>query len=190
MLNVEFSGADRLVEGLDAAVTAATPQEIAGGVKDCLCRLLSEAALDLPTAVQMPGAESYGRHLLYRSDDHGYVIVAMAWGPGQGTPVHDHAGIWCVEGVWKGELEVVQYDLEESDGSRCRFQRHETVIAGPGSAGALIPPFEYHTLTNSLPGETTITLHIYGRDLEECSIFVPLSDGWYERQTRTLSYAH
>ncbi len=27
----------------------------------------------------------------------------MTWGPGQGTPLHDHAGIWCVEGVVEGK---------------------------------------------------------------------------------------
>ena len=46
--------------------------------------------------------------------EHGYSVVAMTWGPGQGTPLHDHSGLWCVEGVWHGELEITQYELLES----------------------------------------------------------------------------
>ena len=42
----------------------------------------------------------------------------MTWGPGQGTPLHDHAGMWCVEGVLEGRIEVARYDLlDERDGT-------------------------------------------------------------------------
>jgi predicted metal-dependent enzyme (double-stranded beta helix superfamily) len=38
-------------------------------------------------------------------------VIAMSWGPGQGTPLHDHDAMWCVEGVWLGELEITRYEL-------------------------------------------------------------------------------
>ena len=43
----------------------------------------------------------------------------MTWGPGQRTALHDHAGIWCVEGVMEGEMEVIRYELleEGADGA-------------------------------------------------------------------------
>ena len=46
-----------------------------------------------------------------------YSAIVMTWGPGQGTAVHDHGGLWCVEGVVDGEIAVTQYDVEpEPDG--------------------------------------------------------------------------
>jgi len=184
-----FGGLGQLTTLLDRAAAGADAERITAEVKEGLEELLVDGSLELPDAARRPGAERYGRHLLYRSDRFGYVVVAMAWGPGQGTPLHDHAGIWCVEGVCEGRLEVTQFDLLDSAGDRFRFEPQEATVAGPGSAGRLIPPFEYHTIRNALPAATSTTLHVYGCDLESCSIFEPLPDsGWYRRVTRHLDY--
>jgi predicted metal-dependent enzyme (double-stranded beta helix superfamily) len=189
MQQVAFNGIERLVEVLDRGVARGDAEAITQAIKDGLCGLIREGGVELPPQVRRPGTDSYGRHLLYRSDEHGYVVVAMAWGPGQGTPVHDHAGIWCVEAVCEGEMTVVQYDLVEQDGERFRFEPQGTVQSGPGAGGALIPPFDYHTLANAGENVTAITLHVYGRDLERCAIFEPLPDGWHRRLFKDLSYS-
>ncbi len=188
MQAVSFAGSDRLVSTLDACVAEPTTEAITAAVKDGLCGLILDRTLDLPAVVQAPGAESYARRLLYRSDRHGYVVVAMAWGPGQGTPLHDHAGIWCVEAVWRGEMQVVQYDLVEQVGELFRFEPQGSVQSGPGAGGALIPPFEYHTLSNAVPGATSVTLHVYGHDLERCAVFEREREGWYRRHFKDLAY--
>ena len=41
----------------------------------------------------------------------------MTWGPGQGTPVHDHGGLWCVEGVVEGQIAVTRYDVQPQPAS-------------------------------------------------------------------------
>ena len=183
-----FTGAEQLISALDEACTQATDEAVALRVKDQLEYLLRSGSIQLPQGATVPGEDSYGRHLLYASEEHGYHIVSMAWGAGQGTPLHDHAGVWCVEGVWTGNMEVVQHELLEEDGDRCRFDRKDRVHAGPGNCGSLIPPFEHHTLANADPSSTSVTLHIYGAELTECSIFEPLGDGWYQRQLKPLTY--
>ncbi len=97
----------------------------------------------------------------------------MTWAPGQGTPIHDHCGLWCVEGVWQGQLEITRYELEEEDGDRARFSKHETLMAGTGSAGSLLPPHEYHTIRNPQPDRVSISLHVYQRAMGTCSTFEP-----------------
>jgi predicted metal-dependent enzyme (double-stranded beta helix superfamily) len=112
----------------------------------------------------------------------------MTWGPGQGTPLHDHAGMWCVEGVLQGEIDVTQYDLVEQRDGLYRFRREGSIQAHIGNAGALIPPFEYHTITNSSATGKAVTLHVYAGEMTHCTVFAPHGDSWYERQERALSY--
>jgi predicted metal-dependent enzyme (double-stranded beta helix superfamily) len=112
----------------------------------------------------------------------------MTWGPGQRTALHDHAGIWCVECVVDGQMEITQYDLLSEDGGTFRFSQQKRVSAARGSAGCLIPPFEYHTLANASAANTSITLHVYGGEMDHCHVFEPAGDGSYRRVTRALSY--
>lgn len=83
---------------------------------------------------------------------------------------------------------MTQYELLESEGERCFFEPRTNVHAGLGSAGSLIPPFEYHTIRNASEEGTAITLHVYGQEMRQCSIFEPTDDGWYHRESRSLSY--
>ena len=110
----------------------------------------------------------------------------MTWGPHQGTPIHDHCGMWCVEGVWQGELEITQYDLLESSDGRFKFSPVGSIQAGPGSAGSLIPPHEYHTIRNPSDAGIAVSLHIYKGCMTQCAVFSPVGDDWYERGTRKL----
>ncbi len=189
MIEATFKGAEQLIETLDAAVSGPGTEAVTRAVKDGLCDLIRRGAVQLPEDLRRPGEDCYARRLLYRSQQHGYEVIAMIWGPGQGTPLHDHAGIWCVDGVLDGRVRVVQYDLLEQQGECFRFEPQETVEAGVGMAGALIPPFEYHTIHNSLDEQCSITIHVYGGTMDCCTIFEPLEDGWYERRTKDLAYS-
>lgn len=179
-------GTDELVKRLDGLVGETSDERITAGVKTTLCELIKNNVIRLPDSFRKSCSDHYARRLLYRSDEFGYEVLAMTWGPGQGTPVHDHAGYWCVEGVLEGDLEVVQYDLVEETGDRCRFQKRTMVYAGVGSAGTLIPPFDYHTISNC-SDQPAITIHIYGGSLTECSVFEPTDDGWHQRKSRQLT---
>ena len=183
-----FRGREALIEMLDDAVQRPTVEDITGRLKDGLSALMSDRALDLPETLRSCCSDHYARRLLYRSEEHGYVAIAMIWGPQQGTPLHDHDGTWCVEGVLDGEIEVTQYDLIEEAGERCRFDRRDSLATTIGDAGSLIPPFDYHTIRNLRRRESSITVHVYGREMTECTIFQPLEGDWYQRQVKPLSY--
>ena len=115
-------------------------------------------------------------------------MVAMTWGPGQGTPIHDHSGIWCVEGVIEGRMSVTSYHVKEKAGELYKFEEVDRVTAGVGGAGALIPPYEHHLLKNVLNDKTSVTLHIYGGEINQCSAFVQDKNDWYRREMKNLSY--
>jgi predicted metal-dependent enzyme (double-stranded beta helix superfamily) len=181
-------GLDELIDCLDRAVQDPDPERVTGCVKDTLVRVLTTGALELPPALVEPRADRYARRLLHKSEAHGYSVLVMTWGPGQGTPLHDHAGMWCVEGVLSGHIDVTQFELLEQQGERYRFRRQGTVSANVGNAGALIPPFEYHTIANSSATQKAVTVHVYAGEMTHCTIFAPAEGGWHDRQERELTY--
>ncbi|GIX47619.1 MAG: cysteine dioxygenase [Candidatus Tectimicrobiota bacterium] len=134
-----------------------------------------------------PAAASYARHLVYRHPQGRYVLVAMVWQPGQGTPIHDHGGVWCVEGVYRGRMQVTQYEVTPLEAGRVRVTAVRTLTAGLGNVGALIPPHEYHRMANT-GDDTAVTLHVYGADLKRCRVFIERGDGTYGVQERELHY--
>jgi len=179
MPSLDFPGADRLIAAIDAAVKLRDGTATTEALRQALCRMIREADVRLPDCVYERESDHYARRELYRSEEHGYSIVAMTWGPGQGTPIHDHAGHWCVEGVWQGVLKITPYELVEKRDGRYRFESRGTMDAGTGSAGSLIPPHEYHTIVNASADAIAVSLHIYERPLENCLAFFPDGDGWH-----------
>jgi len=183
-----FHGLTELIGRLDAAVQLQDPGAITAQVKGDLCDLLSHSAFRLPDTYRRTRADGYARRLLHQNPDLGYSAVVMTWAPGQCTPLHNHGGLWCVEGVVDGTMQVTQFDLTDQSNGSYAFEERGKVQAGVGSAGSLIPPWDYHVLGNALTDRPSITLHIYGGDLTACHVFLPLPDGRYERQDRCLSY--
>ncbi len=180
-------GLQTLIERLDAAVRLGTPAAITARIKENLETAIHDHRVALPARFRETRADGYARRLLYRSGNLGYTAVVMTWAPGQATPLHDHAGIWCVEGVVEGRMNVTQYDLVQETDGRCRFEAKGCVAAEVGSAGCLIPPFEYHVLANPT-SSPSITLHVYGGEMTACHVFEPQPDGAYVRREKRLSY--
>ena len=182
------AGLTELIARLNAAVEEPTPEAITRRVKADLEDLLGRGALDLPERLKTPRPDCYARRLLYQDPHSRFTAVVMTWGPGQGTPVHDHGGLWCVEGVVEGEMQVTQYDVQP-EGPAFRVNPvGKPLAAGVGDAGRLIPPTDYHVLANARPDAASVTLHVYGGDLNGCRIFTPAGDGRYVESVRALSY--
>jgi predicted metal-dependent enzyme (double-stranded beta helix superfamily) len=155
-------------------------------VKEQLVGLLETPGW-LPEPCRSGDPGTYARHLLYQDASQGFVLVAMVWGPGQRTAIHDHAGVWCVEGVYEGRIQVSRFDPVGEVGETVRFLPGEVIRAGVGACGALIPPVEYHQITNDTPA-TAISLHVYGHDLKVCNVFDPLGGDLYRKQAKTMQY--
>ena len=184
--DLDFPGHGKLVAALDTAVSAGDEHAITAALRNTLCALIRDRDVQLPACVYDPIDDHYARREIYRSPGLGYSVVAMTWGPGQGTPVHDHCGLWCVEGVWDGQLQITQYELLDRQGDRFRFRAAGGMCAGPGSAGSLIPPHEYHCIGNASLDAVAVSVHIYKAPMGTCSMFVPQGDEWFTRQDKLL----
>lgn len=193
---MHFSGKDKLVAALDAAVRLEDETAVTAALRAALVALFADREVGLPRSVLLPIVDHYARRELHVSPELGYSVVAMTWGPGQGTRIHDHDGAWCVEGVWHGRLAITQYEPLEHDhaGGRWRFARMGDIEAGPGTAGSLIPPHEYHAIRNPSQDDIAVSLHVYQRPLMRCHVFVPEAaddppqeEAWLHREERLLA---
>mgnify|MGYP006320140003 FL=1 len=104
-------GIAELILQLDRAVELGDVHRTTAAIKRTLSDLIRAGRIQLPQRLFEPLPHSYARRLLHRDEARGYNAIVMTWGPGQGTALHDHGGIWCVEGVVAGEMAVVQYEL-------------------------------------------------------------------------------
>lgn len=105
MLTLDFPGSRKLIDAIDAAVSQDTTRAVTDSLRNSLCSLIRSQTVTLPECVFETAEGRYARRELYRSEDHGYCVVAMTWGPGQGTPSMTTAacGAWKAYGAahWK-----------------------------------------------------------------------------------------
>lgn len=95
--------------------------------------------------------------------------------------LYDYSGLWCVEGVWLGQLEIIQYQLLECEGE-CFWFCVEFVIFGDcGSVGSLILLYEYYIICNISDDELVILVYVYEGEMI-CSVVFEFDgmQGWYQ----------
>lgn len=176
-----------LINLLDAAVAKQSTKGCCYSIKDALEQIVGSGEDFIDPAMMEPVEGRYARRLLHHDSENRYSVMVMVWGPGQGTALHDHAHLWCVECVYRGRIKVVPFDLVEQNGDVYKFVDQKPIFAGPGEAGALIPPYEYHTLENAQDG-ASVTIHVYGGEMTWCDVFLPNDDGTHRIEHRKLSY--
>lgn len=179
---------DRLIARIEQAVTLGPDTDaICRAVERALTRAVVPGVVLLPSEFRVPSPEHYARHLVHRDEQGRFSMIAMVWGPGQGTPIHDHGGLWCVECVVQGRIDVRAYrEVDEPGEDRVGFRCAEEIEAGRGEAGHLIPPHDHHVIENS-HDQVAVTLHVYGGDMVWCNAYVPHPDGGYVEVRKELS---
>ncbi len=175
---------DTVLAAHDAGARETAPERIASALRQRATR----EGIVLPERFRTPGEGKYARRLLHRDVERDLVMIAMAWGPGQGTPVHDHGGYWCVEMLVEGELEADLFrPLERRDDGLVRLQWLERELQRAGSVAVLQPPVEHHRVWNPHP-RRAITLNVYGGELTSCETFRPVKYDWFLSEERRLGY--
>lgn len=110
----------------------------------------------------------FGVHLLHEEPNHTLAVVAIAWLPDRGAPPHNH-GTWAVVvGVDGTETHTFWQRLDE--GTRpgyAELSRRGTHAFGHGEVVAFLPE-EIHSIVNETQA-VTVSLHVYGRDLNDTS---------------------
>jgi predicted metal-dependent enzyme (double-stranded beta helix superfamily) len=153
-----------------------------------IAKLQEAGAFSHPEFFASARADRYSRRLIWADPNGRFVIVGMTWAPGQGAPLHDHAGQWGIEAIVEGAMKQTAYRLVDRDAQeRYRFMREGEEIAPAGTVSVVIPPLEYHAFANASP-DVSRTVHVYGSTFERCQKFSHDADGWWRAQTVELRY--
>src|SRR5690349_19927185 len=87
----------KLIAGLDDCVASDEP--CCYKVKALLEDVIHGDDEFLSAEFLAPAPDRYARRLIHHDPQNRYSLMAMVWDKGQGTALHDHAGMWCVECV-------------------------------------------------------------------------------------------
>ena len=179
-------GADAL-EALIAPIARAVKDHHVDALGEALATLCAAGAL-APALFLPPRSDRYARNLIWREPEGAFIVVGMTWAVGQGSPLHDHAGLWGAEIVVDGQMHQTPFELTaRGHDGRYRFERGEHYVSGCGTLGLIEPPKEYHDFGNA--GDSVAhSLHVYCGDLTSAQTFSKDADGWWTARRVGLRY--
>jgi len=115
----------------------------------------------LPPAYAAADGKAYRQYLLYADPLDRFSIVSFVWGPGQGTPIHDHR-VWGLVGVLRGAEISTSYDRRDNGalvaGTPVRLSQGSVVAVSPRIG-------DIHSISNGLSNASSISIHVYGGNI-------------------------
>jgi predicted metal-dependent enzyme (double-stranded beta helix superfamily) len=128
----------------------------------------------LPDELAQPHPQFYRQYLLHCDPLERFSVVSFVWGPGQQTPVHDHT-VWGLIGMLRGQEESQPYGL---DASGAMVPQGAATVLAPGQVEAVSPMLcDIHLVRNALPGQVSISIHVYGGNIGAVQRWVYAADG-------------
>lgn len=177
---------DDVIVLADVAMASNHPHKIVPALVEGLRGALASTG-PLPAWLLETSTDGPLRRELYRSKAFDYQIVAIAWAPGQGSGVHDHADTWGVEAVLRGELEVVDYRIAGRHKALAELRPADHRPLPAGSVIGLLPPHDLHACRNAAKRGVTVSLHLYGTRLTDVTRYVAVDDGLYRAERTRLT---
>ncbi|MBO9664659.1 cysteine dioxygenase family protein [Dokdonella sp.] len=123
--------------------------------------------IDAPRA-SAPERDRYRRHLLDGGGAHSCLLIE--WPAAHRTPIHDHAGLWGIELVLDGVLEVEEFALG-GDLDQPTLTPTRTLMLGAGDAATFTGRRYAHRCRNLSVTRPALSLHVYGGALDRYRAF-------------------
>ncbi len=179
----------QLVKGIELSLAAGDATAITTRIAEVAQEVYNSCDNMLEGSSVKMDEHHYARNLLYKDAQNRFTVIAMTWGPGQGTPLHNHDNKWGVEITCQGAIECTDYSIQPcNETGNWQCTPGDTCTQRPGEVGCILPEEGYHTMINT-SAEPALTIHIYEQELTECTIFKPADDGAsYQRETLALGY--
>lgn len=140
-----------------------------------------------PQAAALSSAASpsaYRRIPLGGGNAHHYEALLILWPPAYATPIHDHDGLWGMEFVLDGVLEVESFQLAAQPAMH--LSHKHTLIAGVGDHVAFSDANDAHRCRNVSRNRQALSLHVYGGQLNQYRSFHHHDGRWSSKCHTTV----
>ena len=111
----------------------------------------------------------YTRNLVDDGNDY-YNVLILCWGPGQSSPIHDHANSHCLMKILDGELQEQLYN-EPKDNVPMTLER--SLKLERNATTYINDSIGLHKVSNPSMTKPAISLHIYSPPIKVCRTFTP-----------------
>jgi predicted metal-dependent enzyme (double-stranded beta helix superfamily) len=164
---------DEFVRSLETLVDARRDEpQVLEGCRAAMKRLVARDDW-LPEAMARPHPKYYQQYLLHCDARERFCVVSFVWGPGQGTPVHDHT-VWGVIGVLRGGERCTRYRLENG----IPVRDGEDTLLEPGHIDVVSPSVgDIHRVANAFDDRVSVSIHAYGANIGNVRRHVYEPDG-------------
>lgn len=117
-----------------------------------------------------------------------YSVLLIAWPAGYASPVHDHDGLWGIDVVLDGVLEVQGFSLPQPDAPRRSPSDSRVLGVGdylhfPGTGYA-------HRCRNLSMRQPALSLHVYGGELRRYRTFREEAHGGWRCSVEPAAAEH
>ncbi|MGH8173060.1 MAG: cysteine dioxygenase [Rhodanobacteraceae bacterium] len=126
------------------------------------------------------------RHPLVLGEESGCSALVMIWPSGYSTLPHDHAGLWGIELVVDGALEVDEF-VRVGEPGRPALARTRSLYLGIGDAAVFSGDAYVHRCRNLSTTRCAVSLHVYGGTLHAYRSFQADTTGLYRPQFEIAS---
>jgi predicted metal-dependent enzyme (double-stranded beta helix superfamily) len=151
------------VNELDRLLVAKSPDYLSRAAAALKKMLLSDFAW-LPSPYRRPHPLHYQQYLLYRDPLSRFSIVSFVWGPGQGSPIHDHQ-VWGLVGTMEGAEMAQSYQVPQDPADPPAPAGPERRME-PGDVELLSPALgDIHRVRNAFDDRASVSVHVYGADI-------------------------
>ena len=161
-------------DALAASRAHAEPSDAVLAIAPLMMQLCARAGDFLLPAHRRSNPAHYTRNLVHNAPDNSLSLYAIAWLPGQWTPVHDH-GSWGVVGVVEGVLEersYVRLSPDRGADSSIELVRGGVILLGAGAVTSFVPnPDHIHITGVPMERPRAVSLHLYGRTMDNFHIY-------------------
>jgi cysteine dioxygenase type I len=124
----------------------------------------------------------FRRHPLAVAGIPGSSALVMYWPPGYSTLPHDHAGLWGIELVIDGVLQIDEF-LRVENPVRPALTLARSLYLGLGDAAVFSGDAYVHRCRNLSTTRAALSLHVYGGPLDAYNAFHADVSGGYRVQS-------
>jgi predicted metal-dependent enzyme (double-stranded beta helix superfamily) len=170
-------------------VKAATPEAQQSQLSESLAKALASFVSDtrnklIPELRDTSG--SYVRLLLNSAQDD-YQVVAVLWGPGTASPIHDHSETVGAVCALLGAPEETKYRRRATGENSFEVGKAGSTLLRPGVASPILPGDEtqLHEMANPTQ-EWAATIHVYLQAIHEYGVYITDLHGQFHREPRQL----